>query len=284
MNQFELDFDNLSLSIAVADTEELRNVGLSGVSNVDGGMLFVFPYVGSHRMWMRDTQVPLRIYFVNQTGIITEFEDGRPENDALLGSRSDTKYVLEVPSKIATAADILPGDEIQIPEEFKEAQDFGESPSAVLLDQFGNEQIDVMGGERVFSRKSTAEMVSLAKKAKDETSFIKLGKLVVDEINKQESLGTQYVASNATKYTYSKGGGIDLEDIEEDEDTEYVPLEIDFDLDIAALEGKKVNVKKTFDEDIPGDMPALKAYLLIKSKYDNYLSLYKKIQDAVIKK
>src|SRR5690554_2332350 len=107
METFELEMgDGKTVIVEVAADKESRKTGLSGRETVEGGMLFVFPYVGKHQMWMKNTKKALDIIFLNADGKVTERVIGDPEHIKLLGSKEDTMYVLELPLGYADALDI----------------------------------------------------------------------------------------------------------------------------------------------------------------------------------
>ena len=66
----------------------------------------------------------------------------------------------------------------------------------LVLDEDGNVQMKLEGGERIFSRISTRKIIKQALKAyRDETdsSFIKLGKMVFKELDAQDGRDPEYV-------------------------------------------------------------------------------------------
>jgi uncharacterized protein len=64
------EFGGVSLRIDVATTNEARERGLGGRTSIpsDYGMLFVFPEDDFHGFWMKDTLVPLDIFWLNAQG------------------------------------------------------------------------------------------------------------------------------------------------------------------------------------------------------------------------
>lgn len=63
-----------TLTVAIADTPQLRSRGLMGVEDfgdVDG-MLFVYELPSNGSFWMRDTLVPLDIAFFDQEGRLVQ--------------------------------------------------------------------------------------------------------------------------------------------------------------------------------------------------------------------
>lgn len=55
----------------------------------------------------------------------------------------------------------------------------------ILLDHKGQPQMDMIGGERIFSRVSTKKIIDLASKANDEKGLLELGKAIYNEIKAQ---------------------------------------------------------------------------------------------------
>lgn len=203
MHSFELSLDGKAITILVADTAESRHQGLSGADHEDTGMLFVFPSVGHHQMWMKDTKHPLDIYFLNSEMEVVEHLAGKPEDEKMLGSHSDVAFVLELPVDTFSieVGDKLGGVEpmLLIAEDVPAA--------AALLDEEGNEQMNIFGKERIFSRDATRTMVHLAKHAQHDQDLIALGKFIADEIHAQETRGPEYVDEDKTRYAYNEQGG-----------------------------------------------------------------------------
>jgi uncharacterized membrane protein (UPF0127 family) len=62
------------LHVAVADTTDLRTQGLMGVTDLGAldGMLFVFPADSASAFWMKDTPIPLDIWFFDAGGVLVD--------------------------------------------------------------------------------------------------------------------------------------------------------------------------------------------------------------------
>jgi hypothetical protein len=63
-----------TLRVAVADTTDLRTRGLMGVTDLGelDGMLFVFPADSASAFWMKDTLIPLDIWFFDAAGVLVD--------------------------------------------------------------------------------------------------------------------------------------------------------------------------------------------------------------------
>jgi hypothetical protein len=62
----------------------------------------------------------------------------------------------------------------------------------VLLDEKGNPQMYLQGGELIISRKETEELINLSKKVKSDDDYIQLGKMIHKIREKQKRNKDQY--------------------------------------------------------------------------------------------
>jgi uncharacterized membrane protein (UPF0127 family) len=60
------------------------------------GMLFVFPEVAKHCMWMRNTLLPLSVAFLDEKGRIINVEDMQPQSDDNHCATKPARYALEM--------------------------------------------------------------------------------------------------------------------------------------------------------------------------------------------
>lgn len=84
-------------NVKEAKTEKEKIKGLQGVKELpkNEGMLFYFDPDEEISMWMKDTEIPLDIVFINDDFEVTKVHHGKP-NDETLVSSPETSYVLEV--------------------------------------------------------------------------------------------------------------------------------------------------------------------------------------------
>ena len=68
-----------------------------------------------------------------------------------------------------------------------------ENKTMYLLDEDGKPQMPMKGGERIFSRVHTRELLDLVKNSKDVKGLIALGKKMVEIIKKQDTQKPEYV-------------------------------------------------------------------------------------------
>ena len=77
------------------------------------GMLFVFPDVAMHGMWMMNTYVPLSVAFLDREGRIINIEDMQPHTQNTHAAAKPAKYALEANQGWFRKRGIKPGDRIE---------------------------------------------------------------------------------------------------------------------------------------------------------------------------
>ena len=82
----------------VAATSESRQIGMMQrtIMAPQRGMLFVFPEVAAHCMWMRNTLLPLSVAFLDEKGRIINVEDMQPKTDQNHCASKPARYALEM--------------------------------------------------------------------------------------------------------------------------------------------------------------------------------------------
>ncbi len=82
----------------VAATSESRQTGMMLRTSMPShrGMLFVFPEVAKHCMWMRNTLVPLSVAFLDEKGRILNVEDMQPKTEDNHCAARPARYALEM--------------------------------------------------------------------------------------------------------------------------------------------------------------------------------------------
>jgi uncharacterized membrane protein (UPF0127 family) len=82
----------------VASSPESRQIGLMHRSFMapQRGMLFVFPDVAKHCMWMRNTLLPLSVAFLDEKGAIINIEDMQPRTEDNHCSAKPARFALEM--------------------------------------------------------------------------------------------------------------------------------------------------------------------------------------------
>lgn len=82
----------------VAATPNSRSSGLMQrkAMATQHGMLFIFPAVARHCMWMRNTYLPLSVAFLDEQGGIINIEDMQPQTDDSHCAARPARYALEM--------------------------------------------------------------------------------------------------------------------------------------------------------------------------------------------
>jgi len=106
-------FGGVSLRIEYALTPEERERGLGGRTEMqeDYGMLFVFPVPDRYGFWMKDTLVPLDIFWLDAQGhAVSIAENVAPESyPNVFYPTVPARYVLETAAGFARAHNIATG-------------------------------------------------------------------------------------------------------------------------------------------------------------------------------
>jgi uncharacterized membrane protein (UPF0127 family) len=88
-----------TIAVEVAATEDVRQVGLMfrTVMAENEGMLFVFERPGIYSFWMRNTELPLSIAFIDAQGRIVDIQDMAPHDETTHhGPPQPILYALEM--------------------------------------------------------------------------------------------------------------------------------------------------------------------------------------------
>ncbi len=95
----------------LANTFETRMTGLMHRKKLgaNDGMLFVFPDVAPHCMWMKNTFVPLSVAFIDERGVILNIADMRPQTEESHCATAPARFALEMNQGWFAAKGIKPG-------------------------------------------------------------------------------------------------------------------------------------------------------------------------------
>lgn len=112
---FKADSLLVKLDVEVASTDYETQTGLMYRSSMaeKNGMLFIFDDVRMHSFYMKNTQIPLDIIFIDENWRIASFqENAEPMNENGLSSQVPVQYVLEVNAGLAEKWLLEVGDSI----------------------------------------------------------------------------------------------------------------------------------------------------------------------------
>lgn len=193
MDKVIVHIGNKTYKCQLAKTEEERKKGLMGIDYLapDEGMLFEFRDEGTREFWMKDTTLELTQISINDDDEVEYVYQAIPEDETLIPFKN-CKYLLEV----NRTTEIERGDDFEI----DDSDDLNKYVMKVLAPD-GSTQMNLQGGERIFSRISTKKMIKQAKKAnavrENETLFEracrKLGKICLKELYAQNHRDQEYV-------------------------------------------------------------------------------------------
>jgi uncharacterized membrane protein (UPF0127 family) len=182
----KIEIGDREYNVTCARTEEERIKGLQGVTELkdDEGMLFFFEEPQTVGFWMKDTKIPLDIIFIDDDMEVISIYQGEPESETI-AEEDGVRFVLEVNQN----SGIKEGDELDIEEDEK-------LPTMKVIAPDGSTQMELQGGERIFSRKNTRTLIRMAKKAKStksEVDYKRLGKKMFEYIKAQDNRKPEYV-------------------------------------------------------------------------------------------
>lgn len=185
------------IKVALAESDEEKRIGLSRIKKLpDGyGMLFIYdqPQQG---LWftMADTSVDLDIIFIDEDGEVTSVHPTKAHDpNRVEDTENNAQFVLET----NYGSGIKEGDSVDGDDSLSDDEKESIKQSKMLvLDENGDVQFRLEGGERIFSRISTKKFIKAAIKAyrsDKDSDYKKVGKLVFKELNAQDGREPEYV-------------------------------------------------------------------------------------------
>lgn len=196
MDTIKVTINNKEYNLLWAKTEEEKEKGLQDVEQMDDneGMFFDYRENPEEELtfWMKDTLIPLDIIFVSEDNEVVSVLKGEPESEEYLSCFPiDTKLIAVI--ELNQNSGVKEEDEVDI-----EGETIGEFPanSMFILNSDGTIQFELKGGERIFSRVSSRNIIKKAKKAynsKSDADYKALGKYIFRELNAQDNRKPEYV-------------------------------------------------------------------------------------------
>ena len=193
MKQVRVNIGDKSYICDLLTTDLERQRGLMNVEYLapDRGALFEFDEEGTQEFWMKNTPLELTQISINDDDEVEYVYQAIPNDETLITFRN-CKYLLEV----NRTTEIQEGDEFEI----DDSDDLNKYVMKVLAPD-GSTQMNLQGGERIFSRISTKKMIKQAKKADSvrdnedlfEKACRKLGKICLKELYAQNHRDQEYV-------------------------------------------------------------------------------------------
>lgn len=186
----KIKINDKEYKVEIAETEDQKENGLQNAYYLpeDEGMLFIYDEPETVGFWMKDTELPLDIIFINEDFEVISVVQGVPNSEEI-HEENNVKYVLEV--NINSGINI--GDELEF------IEDDMPTNKMLVLDENGDVQMELDGGERIFSRKNTKTLIKMAARAtksKKDSDFKALGKKVFQYLKEQDERGEEHVELN----------------------------------------------------------------------------------------
>ena len=188
----EISINDEDYDVLVFRTEEEKEIGLQNVESMDDdeGGIFVYDEPQHVDFWMKDTSIPLDIIFVDENNTVISVKQGEPNSEEYI-SEDNVKYVIELNAN----SGIKSGDKVVF-EDYTGIINGLDVNKMYVIGEDGKPQMELFGGERIFSISSTKIIIKKAKKAykeKTDSAYRSLGKYVFKEMNAQDSRGKEYV-------------------------------------------------------------------------------------------
>ena len=92
-----VNIKGVPLELEVAADEQSRNDGLMFRDSLgeNSGMLFLFPDSAERSFWMKDTDIPLSIAYLDELGTILNIEDMTPHDTTAISSQGPARCAIE---------------------------------------------------------------------------------------------------------------------------------------------------------------------------------------------
>lgn len=182
----KIEIGDKEYNVSLAITEEEKERGLQGKKELDQdeGMLFIYDEPQTVTFWMQATEVPLDIIFIDDEFEVISVHKGKPFDETPI-TENEVLLVLEVNQD----SGIQPGNELEMEDEDK-------PPLMKVLLPDGSTQMELEGGERIFSRKNTRTLIRMAKRAyksKLDKDYKALGKKMFQYLKQQDQRKPEYV-------------------------------------------------------------------------------------------
>ena len=115
--QTRVELGGTSLVADIADTDPLRELGLSGRTGLkeNEGMLFVFQTDGQHSFWMKDMLFPIDMVWLSaDKKVVYIAANAQPGSyPATFNPESPSRYVIELPAGWAARHHVTVGSQAQ---------------------------------------------------------------------------------------------------------------------------------------------------------------------------
>lgn len=193
MEMIQIEIGHKRYDVLHAITEEEKERGLQNIEELGEREGCLFDYSDDPQdelsFWMKDTEIPLDIIFIDEDGDVISVRKGEPNSEELITeSNGPIGYVLE----LNVNSGVKIGDDLELDDE----EDENESQEMQVISPDGNIMTTLEGGERIFSRVNTRVLIRKAKRAyksKEDKDYKALGKYMFKCIKQQDTREPEYV-------------------------------------------------------------------------------------------
>ncbi|MFC1690254.1 DUF192 domain-containing protein [Pseudomonadota bacterium] len=115
-----VELKNSRFTVELAESQEKQALGLMFRESMpdDHGMLFIFPGEGMRSFWMKNTKIPLDIFYFDENLKLVSVQENVPpcRSQRCPGypSTGPARYVLELNAGKAAELGVKPGDVLQL--------------------------------------------------------------------------------------------------------------------------------------------------------------------------
>lgn len=173
-----------SVREAITDEEKAQGLNKSKELSEDEGMIFYWDEPQQVSMTMKDCNIPLLICFFDEDQECISVEKGEPLSKEPIICEN-VKFVVE----LHPSASVKMGDELDLPGD-------GDEYVMQVLGSDGSIQMQLKGGERIFSRPNTKMLLKWSKQAYNSdnpSDYKRLGKLIFKYLDQQDNRDPEYV-------------------------------------------------------------------------------------------
>jgi uncharacterized membrane protein (UPF0127 family) len=107
--ELKAGFYRIEAEVAANQDDRMRGLMQRTRMADNQGMLFVFPQVARHCMWMKNTLLPLSVAFLDERGHIINIRDMRPQTETSHCADAPARFALEMNQGWFAKKKIQPG-------------------------------------------------------------------------------------------------------------------------------------------------------------------------------
>ncbi len=108
--QLSINGDSYTLEVAKSSKQRQQGLMFRQQLGIHEGMLFIYPHPAKHRIWMKNTRIPLSVIWIDENQVVIDIQNLPPcESDPcqIYGVGRASKYIIELNSQVRG---IGPGD------------------------------------------------------------------------------------------------------------------------------------------------------------------------------